>query len=99
MIGPEREKIERHIKRLVEHIIGESQDLIEDVVCDKIEIHARNTLHNLFSEMVWDDLYSDEEDGCPPMSDEYENEVVDAIEKAIADNNEKINSMINAAKE
>lgn len=99
MNGLDKEKIEKHIKRLVGHIIGESQDLIEDVVCEDTGEDAKDTLHDLFSDMVWDDLYADEESGCPPMSDEYEDEVGCAIEKAIVDNDEKINSMISAAME
>ncbi len=45
--------------------------------------------------MILDEM----DDGAPAMSDEYENEVRWVIEKAIVDNDKKINNMIKFARQ
>ncbi len=95
MNGLNRKRIEKNIQRLTEHIINDSQDLIEDVLCNETGKNVKNTLHDLFEGMILDEM----DDGAPAMSDEYENEVRWVIEKAIVDNDKKINNMIKFARQ
>jgi hypothetical protein len=95
MNGPTKEKTKKNIGKLIERIIDESQDIIMEVVCDEAENRVKGTLHDLFEEMAWDEL---DEDEAPPMSDEYENEVLCAIRAALYSNDKKINDLIDATR-
>jgi hypothetical protein len=91
------EKYQASIRRWTEHIIDESQDLIEDVVYEETGEKIEDVLHDLYSDAALDEIYSDIED-LDSIEDREFNDVICIIEEVISKNYGKIKEMIKSAK-
>lgn len=90
-------KFQANIKRWTQGVINESQDMVNDTAYGETEKEIENTLHDLYSDAVLDEIYSDIED-LESIGDRELNDVDCIIEKVINENYSKIKKMIRSAK-
>jgi peptide deformylase len=91
------DKRKQIIERIVESIVDDSQELVDDVVEGLMEeegVGAEAALIDFYTDMAWDELYSDREDAGGEIEDQEMNDIEPVIKGALRNMSKKIEKMI-----